>query len=188
LAIHYPEERKNDRRCRIKRILEPDNDSTTGIRNYEKNRRSIVSLYYYHLLNEIEEYLNDSSCDFIPYIQNIFYCYALFRTEDESWNLLRFLTFEADFSNNFDNSHSSLDEIFLSLFKKREKLVILIRYPLFVYRFSLRHVSIFVAFFSDIIHTMKEVLFIPDLPVRHLTNMPIWLEITNKESIATSNQ
>jgi hypothetical protein len=61
------------------------------------------------------------SLDFIPYVQNMFYCYIYFRTDEESWKYLRFLTFEADPSCNCFKCLHNLDEIFPLLFQKEQK-------------------------------------------------------------------
>jgi hypothetical protein len=128
------------------------------------------------------------SLDFIPYVQNIFYCYIYFQSDPESWKYLRFLTFEADPSCNYFKCLHNLDEIFPLLFIKRAKILILIRHTLFHFKFHLRHVSVFNVFFHHITHQIKKVLFMQDLPARQVTKMRIRLELTCKDSIATLNQ
>jgi hypothetical protein len=115
------------------------------------------------------------SLDFIPYVQNMFYCYADFHTDDDSWKHLRFLTFEADSSCNYFKCLHNLDEIFPMLFQKRGKILILIRHTLFHYKCHLRHISVFDLFFHYITHHLKKVLFTQDLPARQATNMRIRL-------------
>jgi hypothetical protein len=44
----YQEEKRYERRLKSKNIRKPDNDITTGIKCFEKIKRPIVSLFYYH--------------------------------------------------------------------------------------------------------------------------------------------
>jgi hypothetical protein len=160
------------------------------LQNYQTKEDYLNQFAYFNLIlsyNEIAPFIFYSLA-FIPYVQNILDCNAYFHTDDETWRTLRFLTFQADFLNYYFKCLSNLDVIFSCLFKKRAKTLIITRYTLFYYKFDLRHVSIFDTYFDKIIQHMKEVLFVKDLPVGHLTNMRIRLEITFKESIATLNR
>jgi hypothetical protein len=155
----------------------------------------IKESYWKHFLNfkltlkyeEIPSFIF-FSLDFIPYVQNMFYCYIYFRADLDSWKHLRFLTFEADPSCNYFKYLHNLDDIFPMLFQKRAKILILIRHTLFHYKFHLRRISVFDVFFHHITHQIKKVLFMQDLPARQVTNMRIRLELTCKDSIATLNQ
>jgi hypothetical protein len=118
--------------------------------------------------NEFPSFIFDF-LDFIPFIQNIFYCYAWSKTDEEDWKHLKFFQ-------QFFKSHCNIDDIFPFLFKKRAKLLILIRHTLFILRIYWRHVSVFDLSFSDLIHAMKEVLLVQDFPARHLANMHIPFE------------
>jgi hypothetical protein len=56
-ASNYSEKKKSERKCRIKNIHKPANGITTCIKDFEEIREPIVSSYYLHLLNALEEFL-----------------------------------------------------------------------------------------------------------------------------------
>jgi hypothetical protein len=74
LPSKFQEEKRYERRLKIKNIRKPDNDISTGIRCYEKIKKPIVALFYYHILEGLNNYLDDATCNFphsrIPFYAN----------------------------------------------------------------------------------------------------------------------
>jgi hypothetical protein len=75
-------EKKYERSCKLKNITHPDNDICTDIKDYKKIKKPIVSLFYYHILDSLNAYLDDITCDF-PFSRIPFYAKLLIHGGDK---------------------------------------------------------------------------------------------------------
>jgi hypothetical protein len=78
----FQEEKKYERRLKIKNIRKPDDYINTGIKNYEKIKKPMVSLYYYCLLEGLNSYLDDKTCGF-PFSRIPFYANYIIKSDDK---------------------------------------------------------------------------------------------------------